>query len=122
MTKLHMLLAVVLLGLCSSTAEALPPLSSGLMPVNDGGLLVEVATRYQKAEGRRFCSRRYGSRLAYVTFKGSNVTCHFRQSNTALRKQADRQCRKDGFRLQRVKSIRIKGNRSITRFVCMRRR
>jgi hypothetical protein len=83
-------------------------------------LLVDVATKSQKAYGYRSCKRKYGSRLAYVSYRGSNYVCHYRKSTKTLTKAAARSCRKSGMKLQRVTSIKIKGNRSVTRFVCVR--
>jgi hypothetical protein len=108
------------LGLLLTPAVSMPRVVGIDAPATDNGLRVDVSTRYQRKAARRACAARYGNRLAYVTTSGSRYVCHFRKSDRQLTKQAARSCRKSGYRLSRVTSIRIKGNRSITRFVCRR--
>jgi hypothetical protein len=104
----------------SAPSEALPlRMASPVEPVASN-LVIKVATSYQKNSARRICRAKYGSRLAYVSFSRNRYTCHFRKSNKTLTKQAARSCRKSGLRLSKVTSIRIKGNRSLTKFVCRR--
>jgi hypothetical protein len=83
--------------------------------------IIKVLSSSQKAAARRICRAQYGSRLAYVSFTRSRYVCHFRKSTKTLTNQAARNCRKSGLRLAKINSIKIKGNRSITRFTCKRR-
>jgi hypothetical protein len=117
------ILAVCVLGftLVAEPVLAMPRAPAIEPPAADTGLVVKVATSYQKKQARRACRRQYGNRLAYVTFTRTRYVCHFRKSDRQLTKSAARSCRKSGYRLKRVTSIRIKGNKSITRFICTRR-
>jgi hypothetical protein len=117
------LLAVCVLGLAMVVEPVLAmPRGPAIDPPQaDNGLVVKVATAYQKKTARRACRAQYGNRLAYVSFSRNRYVCHFRKSDRQLTKSAARSCRKSGYRLARVTSIRIKGNKSITRFVCRRR-
>jgi hypothetical protein len=102
-------------------ASAMPIAPQSAIP--DAGLppVIKVLSSSQKAAGRRVCRAQYGARLAYVTYSRTRYTCHFRKSTKKLTKEAAQNCRKSGLRLVRVNSIKIKGNRSITRFTCKRR-
>jgi hypothetical protein len=102
-------------------AMALPTRVNPDVAPETSHLAIKVASKAQKRAGYRACRAKYGYRLAYVTFTRSRYVCHFRKSNKALTKQAERNCRKEGLRLARVTSIKIKGNRSITRYVCKRK-
>jgi hypothetical protein len=117
------LFAVCVLGLALVVEPvlAMPRAPAIEPPAGDNALVVKVATKYQKRLARQSCRRQYGNRLAYVSFSGNRYVCHFRKTNKQLTKEASRSCRKSGYRLKRVTSIRIKGNKSITRFVCTRR-
>jgi hypothetical protein len=116
----RILCAVFGLALIATPVVALPSMPSLDAKAPAGDLLVKVATKAQKAAGRRACRAKYGARLAYVTFRRNQYICHFRKSNQRLTKDAARQCSKSGLRLARVNSIRIKGNKSITRYTCKR--
>lgn len=115
--------AICVLGLsvALTPVNAMPRVEGIDPPVVDNGMVLKVASSYQRKAGRRACRARYGNRLAYVTFSRNRYVCHFRKSDRQLTKQAARACRKTGYRLSRVTSIRIKGNRSITRYICKRR-
>ena len=113
--------AVLSLSLLIAPALAMPGRPAAVVADQTPELLVEVATKSQKKYAYRACKRQYGSRLAFVTFRGSKFVCHFRKSTKQLTKDASRSCRKSGMRLVRVTSIKIKGNKSVTRFVCKRR-
>jgi hypothetical protein len=114
-------IAVLTFALLALPATASPILTAPAVPDSGPAHIVEVATKSQRNAGYRSCRRQYGSRLAFVTFRGNRFVCHFRKSNKELTRQASRSCRKGGMKLQRVTSIRIKGNKSVTRFVCKRR-
>jgi hypothetical protein len=104
----------------ASPAAALPSFPQTEFPVQGQDFIIKVATASQKAAARRTCRAQYGARLAYVSFRGNQYVCHFRKSNKKLTNEAARNCRKSGMRLARVTSIKIKGNKSITNFVCKR--
>lgn len=113
--------AVLSLSLLAMPAMAMPGRPSVAVENAPNELLVDVATKSQKTYAYKTCRRQYGNRLAFVTFRGRNFVCHFRKSNKQLTKEASRSCRKSGMKLNRVTSIKIKGNKSVTRFVCTRR-
>jgi hypothetical protein len=103
----------------ATSAVAMPTMPTPAIPDQANDMIVDVATKSYKRAAYAACKRQYGYRLAYVTYpRRGGYVCHFRKSNKALTKQAARQCRKAGQRLVKVTSIRIKGNRSITRFQC----
>ncbi len=112
---------IVALAVLVSPVEAMPTMPQIPAPDAGTGMIIKVATASQKAAARRTCRAQYGSRLAYVSFTRNRYVCHFRKSNRKLTNEAARSCRKSGMRLSKVNSIRIKGNRSITRFTCKRR-
>lgn len=101
-------------------AVALPTAPSSAIPDTANPAIIKVLNGSQKAAARRVCRAQYGSRLAYVTFTRSRYVCHFRKSTKTLSKQASQKCRKSGMRLGKITSIKIRGNRSITRFTCKR--
>jgi hypothetical protein len=108
------------MGLAVSPVEALPTMPQSPVPDDALSPMIKVATSYQRKAGYRLCRAQYGSRLAYVTFSGSRYVCHFRKSTKVLTRQAANKCRKSGLRLGKINSIRIRGNRSITRYTCTR--
>jgi hypothetical protein len=112
---------VLAVSLLITPAAALPLGPQSPIPDAPNDMVVKVLSSSQKAAARRACRAQYGARLAYVTFSRSRYVCHFRKSNKQLTKQASRNCRKSGLKLARINSIKIKGNRSITRFTCKRR-
>ena len=101
-------------------AVALPLGQQSAIPDLPNISIIKVLSSSQKAAARRACRAQYGSRLAYVTYTRTRYVCHFRKSTKTLTKQAARNCRKSGLRLAKINSIKIKGNRSITRFTCKR--
>jgi hypothetical protein len=109
------------LSILVTPAAALPQAPQSDIPDVPNPAIVKVLSGTQKAAARRACRAQYGSRLAYVTFTRTRYVCHFRKSTKTLTKQAARSCRKSGLKLARINSIKIKGNRSITRFTCKRR-
>jgi hypothetical protein len=113
-----MILAV---SICTTPALALPVGPQPDIPDVANTNIITVATKAQKTAARRSCRAQYGSRLAFVSFSGNRYVCHFRKSTRKLTNDAARSCRKSGLKLARVNSIKIKGNRSITRFTCKRR-
>jgi hypothetical protein len=115
------LFALAFFGVTSGAVAAMPILPVPAIPDAQNDLVVEVATSSYKRAAYRSCKRQYGARLAYVTYpKRGGYVCNFRKSNKALTRQAANKCRKSGMRLVRVTSIKIKGNQSVTRFVCRR--
>jgi hypothetical protein len=112
--------AVLALGISVAPVEALPTMPQAPLPDAEQSPIIKVATSYQRKVGYRSCRAQYGSRLAYVSFSGSRYVCHYRKSTKTLTKQAARNCRKSGLRLAKINSIRIKGNKSVTRYTCKR--
>jgi hypothetical protein len=112
---------VIIIGLCATPAAAMPLGPQPDIPDVQNTTVTTVASKSQKAAARRVCRAQYGARLAFVSFSGNRYVCHFRKSTKALTKEAARSCRKTGLKLARVNSIKIKGDRSITRFTCKRR-
>ncbi len=112
---------VMAISILIGPAVALPFASPSEIPDAPNTSIIKVLTGSQKAAARRVCRSQYGSRLAYVTYTRTRYVCHFRKSTKTLTKQAARNCRKSGLTLAKVNSIKIKGNRSITRFTCKRR-
>lgn len=111
---------VLVFSLLATPAMALPAGPQPHIPDAPNTSIIKVLTKSQKTAARRACRAQYGSRLAFVTFSSNRYVCHFRKSTRTLTKQAARNCRKSGLRLSKINSIKIKGNRSITRFTCKR--
>jgi hypothetical protein len=117
----NVLIAIaVSLGLTAGQVEALPLFRPASAPDATLGPIVKVLNKSQKAAGLRACRRQFGARLAFVTYSKTRYTCHYRKSTKALTRAAAKKCRKDGRTLDKVTSIKIKGNKSITRFRCKR--
>jgi hypothetical protein len=111
---------VLVFSLLATPAMALPVGPQPDIPDAPNASIIKVLSGSQKAAARRACRAQYGSRLAYVSYTRSRYVCHFRKSTKTLTNQAARNCRKSGLRLAKITSIKIKGNRSITRFTCKR--
>jgi hypothetical protein len=111
---------MIAIGFLALPVEALPTLQQSGVPDAAPDTIIKVTTSYQRKAGRRACLAQYGRRLAYVTFSRNLYVCHFRKSTKVLTKQAANKCRKGGLRLAKINSIRIKGNKSITRYTCKR--
>jgi hypothetical protein len=113
---------LVALSVVASPVVALPMVPDAAPADPGAGLVIQVASKAYRRSATAACRRQYGQRFAYVGYpKRGGYVCYFRKSNKTLTKQAARKCRKQGYRLDKVVSIKIKGRQSITTYRCKRR-